>query len=158
MEEEFKEKYKKFLKENPNITKYIDYIGEIEDRKELENYYKKSSVFCLTSRYESFGLVLVEAMSYGCYIVTTDFGFVAHDIVKNKKIGEICPIDNKNMLAKKISEYENRKDSFMSERITFAKENFDWNKIVELIEKYLKNKTIIKNNKKQMKEESKTFF
>ena len=36
-----------------------------EGFKSPEPYYKEASVFCLTSAYEGFGLVLVEAMSYG---------------------------------------------------------------------------------------------
>ena len=42
-------------------------------RKDIEKMYKKSSIFVLSSRYEGFGLVLIEAMSQGCAPVACDY-------------------------------------------------------------------------------------
>ena len=42
-------------------------------RKDIEELYKKSSIFVLSSRYEGFGLVLIEAMSQGCAPVACDY-------------------------------------------------------------------------------------
>ena len=44
-------------------------------------YYKKSSIFCLTSAFESFGLVLVESMALGCVPIAFNSFETACDII-----------------------------------------------------------------------------
>ena len=48
----------------------IEYTGFVENMQKL---YSESSIFVLSSRYEGFGLVLVEAMSQGCACVACDY-------------------------------------------------------------------------------------
>lgn len=48
----------------------IEFLGF---RKDIEELYKKSSIFVLSSRYEGFGLVLIEAMSQGCAPIACDY-------------------------------------------------------------------------------------
>ena len=50
-------------------------------------YYERASIFCMTSTYEGFGLVLTEAMSYGCVPIAFDSFAAVHDIITNKKDG-----------------------------------------------------------------------
>ena len=49
---------------------HIEFLGF---QKDMESLYKKSEIFVLSSRYEGFGLVLIEAMSQGCAPVACDF-------------------------------------------------------------------------------------
>ena len=137
MEEDFKDKYDKFLKDNPKLKADIKYFGNIADRSKLDSYYNKSEVFCLPSRFESFGLVVPEAAIHGCYIVTTDFGAASKVLISDDKIGKICKIDDVSMMAKSISEYENRKDNDVDYRINYMHDNFDWESIVKKINEYL---------------------
>lgn len=48
----------------------IEYTGFVEDMQKL---YAESSIFVLSSRYEGFGLVLIEAMSQGCACIACDY-------------------------------------------------------------------------------------
>ncbi len=49
---------------------HIEFLGF---RKDIEELYKRSAIFALSSRYEGFGLVLIEAMSQGCAPVACDY-------------------------------------------------------------------------------------
>ena len=50
-------------------------------------FYDEASIFCLTSGYEGFGLVLVEAMAYGCVPIAFDSWELASDIIDHEVNG-----------------------------------------------------------------------
>lgn len=66
--EESLEYLKNLCKEN-GVEDSVDFLGFVSD---MESLYKKASVFVLSSRYEGFGLVLIEAMSQGCACIACD--------------------------------------------------------------------------------------
>lgn len=80
---------KKFLRFLENKKAQIDienricYMGQIADRKELAQWYARSKVFVLPSRWESFGIVLCEAIAQGCYLVASDKIVSWKDITNN---------------------------------------------------------------------------
>ena len=55
---------------NFNIGERTKLLGY---RKDVEQLYRDSEIFVLSSRYEGFGLVLIEAMSQGCAPIACDF-------------------------------------------------------------------------------------
>lgn len=60
----------------------------------VEKYYAKSSILCLTSNIEGWPLVLSEGMSYGCVPVLFDSFASATDIIKDKTNGRLIkPFD-----------------------------------------------------------------
>ena len=61
--------YLKGLCKENGVEDSVDFLGFVSD---MESLYKKASVFVLSSRYEGFGLVLIEAMSQGCACIACD--------------------------------------------------------------------------------------
>lgn len=57
-------------------------------------YYDKASIFWMTSKYEGWGLTLVEAMQRGCVPIAMDTYSSLRDIVDNGVNGIICPSDD----------------------------------------------------------------
>lgn len=56
--------------------KDIQVIGEVGE-KELEAWYRKADIFALFPEYEAFGLVFIEAMSFGIPVITHKVGALA---------------------------------------------------------------------------------
>lgn len=64
--------------------------------------YQEASVFVLSSRYEGFGMVLIEAMSQGCACVACDYNGRQSEIITSENEGIVCPPDDYQTLAKAI--------------------------------------------------------
>jgi len=54
-----------------NVTDKVVFLDYISDT-ELPNFYRKAEVFVLPSLYEGFGLPVLEAMRYGCPVLTSN--------------------------------------------------------------------------------------
>lgn len=62
--------YLKGLCKENGVEDYVEFLGF---QKDIEKLYQKASIFVLSSRYEGFGLVLIEAMSQGCACIACDY-------------------------------------------------------------------------------------
>lgn len=88
VDEKFKPVLERFLVENAELKDAVVLFGNIDDRKLLMNILSRSKIFCLTSRYESWGIVLTEAQYHGCYVASTDVG-CARQVVDEDTFGFI---------------------------------------------------------------------
>lgn len=52
-------------------------------------YYKRASIICMTSSFEGFHMVLVEAMQFGCVPIAFDSFEAIHDVIIPEKTGEL---------------------------------------------------------------------
>lgn len=68
----------------------------------IEKYYNESSIFVLSSRYEGWGLVLVEAMSQGCAAIACDYKGRQSEIIQDGYNGLLCEPENVAELSKKL--------------------------------------------------------
>ena len=104
-----------------------------------ENYYNSSDCFVLSSAWEGFGLVLVEAMACELEVISTDCGGTK-EILQNDS--ELIPIRNSEKLAEKMIEVMKHSEQ---ERLENGKSNrekvkkFDLNLITEKWEELYKN-------------------
>lgn len=71
--------------------------------KNIAEKYMESSILAMTSNYEGFPMVMIEAMSMGLPVVTYDFKCGPKDIIKNMENGIIVDNGDENDFAKKLS-------------------------------------------------------
>ena len=76
-------------------------------QKNIEEIYKKASIFAFTSRFEGFGLVIIEAMSYGIPCVSFDCPSGPRDIIKNEINGYLIENNNNNLFATQLEKMIN---------------------------------------------------
>lgn len=70
--------------------------------KNIEEKYAESSIFVLSSRYEGFGMVLIEAMSFGIPCVSFDCSYGPSDIIENNIDGYLIENGNVKEFAEKL--------------------------------------------------------
>lgn len=78
------------IKQRIKKEKIINVILEGR-RNDVESYYAKASIVCMTSRFEGWGLVLVEGMKFGCVPVAFNSYAAVKDIIEDEKNGFIIP-------------------------------------------------------------------
>lgn len=88
VEKRFESVIDDFYQRNYHLKDKVVFTGAIYDRKVLFEWYARSKIFCLTSVEESFGFVLIEAMAYGDYVVTTSISS-SNEITDFGKCGAI---------------------------------------------------------------------
>lgn len=86
-----------------HLEKFVNLLG-FKHPKDLEKIYQKSSLYALTSYEESFGLVVVEAMSFGIPCIMFDSAKGPLECVNNKN-GFIINNRNKEQMAEQILNY-----------------------------------------------------
>lgn len=144
IEEEFKDYIDNFFKRYPNAIGRIEFVGEIENKEMLKEKYESARIFALPSRIgEGFPLVLVEALSNGCYIITSDSVPPAQEVTNNQKFGSIAKTndidDLKNIILETIEKVNF--DNKLSEDIRkYAYDNFNWKTICDKLDRMLNNK------------------
>lgn len=112
VEPDFKAMIEMFYTNYPHLKNSVIFTGPIYDKKELWEWYNKSKVFLLTSREESFALVLMEAYRFNNYIISTDVGWAREAI--EKSFGEIIPQNDPNVLHQRLQRIINENDLNMS--------------------------------------------
>ncbi|WP_350560615.1 glycosyltransferase family 4 protein [Psychrobacter sp. CAL346-MNA-CIBAN-0220] len=91
------------LKTQARKLKISGRIDFVPATKKVEQYYKTSSFYCLSSRFEGFGMVLLEAQAFGLPIVAFDCDCGPRDLIEDGKSGWLSENGNVEDLAKKLS-------------------------------------------------------
>ena len=97
---------KKFFKRRANLRleNHVIYRGELLG-KDLIKEYEEASIFFFPTFYEfeTFGIVLIEAMASGLVIVASDWRGPS-DVVKDEITGKICPVHDINHYALSLAD------------------------------------------------------
>ena len=91
----------KFLARNLGISQYVTFTGYVSNTDSL---YREATHFVLSSSYEGFANVLVEALYYGLPILATDCDYGPREILNNGKYGILTPSDDLPMFINALRE------------------------------------------------------
>lgn len=84
-----------------NLQDYINLPGYTHN---LNEKFSESNLFIMTSIWEGFGNVLVEAMAAGCKVISTDCESGPREILGGGKYGDLIPVNDPIALANAIKE------------------------------------------------------
>ena len=114
------------------LTNEITLVGYISNPL---NLIEESDLFVLSSSQEGFGMVIVEALSLGKTVVSTDCPSGPSEIIGDNEFGYLCRVDNPSDLAEKI---EHAKDNNIDpEKLINRSKEFSLDKIGPLYEAIL---------------------
>ncbi|EMF0716000.1 glycosyltransferase family 4 protein [Citrobacter freundii] len=87
-----------------NITQYVEFVPATRN---IDYYYQNSSVLALTSRFEGFPMVLLEAQEYGLPIVAFDCMTGPSELIIDSSTGWLVEENNVELFSEKLSEVIN---------------------------------------------------
>jgi len=114
------------------LTNEISLVGAISNPISL---IEESDLLVLSSQFEGFGMVIVEALSVGKTVVSTDCPSGPSEIIGNDEFGYLCKVNDPLELAEKI-DYA-RKNNINPEKLITRSKAFTLDKIGPLYEEIL---------------------
>lgn len=131
-----KNKIEQYVK-HKKLEKNIFLLGSRDD---VEKFYKGAKCFALSSKSEGLPTTIIEAMSFGLPVVSTDAPYGPRDILKGNEYGLIVPVEDSIELSNRLYELLSNTDLYKhySEQAKRRFRDFSVEKIInkfyELIE------------------------
>mgnify|MGYP000948409460 CR=1 FL=1 len=100
-----------------NVNSQFELLGQVKD---LDKKLRESSIFVLSSRYEGFSMVLLEAMSQGCACISFDCTAGPREIINNNVDGILVEdqnIDDMTLALSDLIENEDKRGKLAIEGI-----------------------------------------
>lgn len=136
IQDDIREFINRLLQDNPELNDKIIFKGYIADKEILAEEYAKSSIYCCTSKKESFGISTLEAAYHGNYIISTNVGG-SPDIIEKTGYGKIIEHDTvklKETIADTIKNWDNiQKNPKTIQKTVY--DNFNWNYLCDKLKK-----------------------
>lgn len=105
------------LAEELGVLGEVTFLGYTQKPERL---LARSSVFVLSSRYEGFGNVIVEAMAVGLPIVSTNCPYGPSEILEDGRYGQLVPVGDFEAMARAIEAALEKPEEGRAERIARA--------------------------------------
>lgn len=102
----------KSLTQRLNLKKYVNFLGQ---KKNVNVFLRKSDYFVLSSNWEGFGNVLVEALFFNNKVISSDCDFGPSEILKKGKLGKLYEKNNFIDFENKFLNFRKRKPIFKSD-------------------------------------------
>lgn len=102
IEEKFHQAIEHFYQKHPEKKEQIIFIGKVNSKKDLWEWYNRAKVLVCTSRWESYGIVLNEAKRFKNYIISTNVGGAA-DLIEQEKYGSFIKQEDSTDLNRLLS-------------------------------------------------------
>lgn len=120
-----------------NFEDKVDFLGVL-NIEQMKRYYEEMDLIILPSKFEAFGLVLIEALSMGCpVLVSKSFGALSYikdpEFLQNYSFNPNNSIDLSSKLSKFISNNEQSSEYFRTIYTTYFKKE----KIVSQVEEII---------------------
>ena len=90
------------LKEQAKRLDIENRVIFISATKDVQQYFRTSSFFCLSSRFEGFGMVMIEAQSFSLPIIAFDCDAGPSDIIENEMNGFLVACNDFQELSERI--------------------------------------------------------
>ena len=111
---------------------------------DVESFYRRASIFIMTSIYEGFGITLIEAQQSGCVPVVFDTFSALHDIISDGTDGCIIDFSDEQAFARRVIQLMDNEDERMamataarqsSQRFSVERVCRQWNDLLETLVK-----------------------
>lgn len=114
-----------------NNLKLNEFVKIVPFQENPWPYYKNADLFVLTSQWEGFGNVIVEALACGTPVISTDCPGGPAYILENGKYGRLVPPNDKGALQKEIMDVIDGRITFNKEELIQRGSEFSVDKIAQ---------------------------
>lgn len=132
-------------KEKNNLNNLVSEFGMSESvfflgiKNDIYKYLSAADLFVLPSKWEGFGIAVLEAMACKCLVLSTDCGGVKEVI---GGFGTLVPVDDVDRMSEEMFNILSYKDEFKDDIVlgayNYAKENYSLEHISQLwMSKYI---------------------
>ena len=128
----------KLLKQKENLN--LERVIFVENTKNIKEYYEKSSIYLMTSRFEGLPMTLIEAQSFGLPIISYDIKTGPRDIINDKEDGYLIENNNQEKFVEKFLELSSNQEKIQefSKNSYKNSERFKLKNIIDKWKKILK--------------------
>ena len=136
------------LEQYPWLQSVLVLQEEVKDKVQLAQFYQRAKAFVLSSREESWGLVVSEAMAEDDYIIVTDCCDAFHEYIDTSEesgFGKIVPNEDAAALQRAIEEVlDGQVDAVQRGQLAgkYAREHLDWKVVAKELDCLLRMKSL----------------